>query len=255
MDRITIEGLDSIEGIRVKIFEELESTNSYLKARAYTGLREGELIVAKTQSQGRGRRGRSFYSPKDTGIYMSLLLEPTETVMVELVTAALAVAAARAIKKTLELDVKIKWVNDIFYENRKVAGILTEGLYSGGNKPDYLIVGIGINLYRPNDGFLDGLDEAGYLLEEKKEGLLNLLIKDLIQEFWPLYQNLDRREFLKEYKKRSLLLGREILVLGEKPWKGLALDIDEDCNLLVEDQQGKVHSLYSGEVSVRTSLD
>lgn len=253
MDEITLDGLAEIDGIRPEIFEELESTNSYLKSRAYKGLKEGELVVARAQSQGRGRRGRSFYSPKDTGIYMSLLLEPTDSITTELVTAALSVATARAIKKTLAIDVKIKWVNDIFYIGRKVAGILTEGLFSGATKPDYLVAGIGINLYKPSNGFLEGLNQAGFLLTEKKEGLFNLLIKNLIQEFWPLYYDLGKRDFLNEYRERNLVLGKEVEVLGESSWKGFALEIDDDCNLIVRDQEGRLHKLFSGEVSVRPS--
>ncbi len=253
MDELLVEELNKISRIKAQVHDELASTNTFLKELIPGGVGEGSLILARSQSGGRGRRGRSFFSPKDSGIYMSLLLIPKSSTSIELITSAMAVAAARGIKKTLDLEIDLKWVNDLFYKGKKVGGILTEAVFSTSSRPDYIILGMGINLYSPQGGFSQGLNQAGYLLEEKRAGLRNLLIKNIVEEFWPLYDNLADREFLEEYRKRNFLIGKEVLVLEKEPWKARVLGIDENCNLLVVDEGGKPHSLHSGEVSVVAS--
>lgn len=253
MDKLSITRLNRLPRIRAQVFEELPSTNSYLKELAKGKEKEGLLIIAKSQTGGRGRRGRGFFSPKGSGIYMSLLLEPREDTSIELLTSAMAVAVARAVKKVLGLELEIKWVNDLFYRGKKVAGILTENLFSSSPWPDYVIVGLGLNLYAPQGGFSGDLDQAGYLVEEKSQGLFNRIIEAITEEFWPFYDNLARRDFLEEYRLRSLVLGKELMVLEKEPWLARALYIDDSCSLVVQDEKGKIHSLNSGEVSVRVS--
>lgn len=250
MDQLSVDKLMQLTRVKPQLFEELPSTNSHLKTLAAKGAEEGTLLIARSQSGGRGRRGRSFHSPKDSGLYMSLLLRPQRDVSLQLLTAATAVALARAVRITTDLEPTIKWVNDLFYRERKFAGILTEGSFTQ-SLPDYLIVGMGINVYEPQGGFPKELDRAGALLAQKREGLLNLLVEEILNQWWPLYEHLDQKQFLDEYRQRSFLLGKEILVLEEKPWSARAVDIDEACNLVVEDDKGQRHHLYSGEVSVK----
>lgn len=255
MDQLRIENIKELPRIKPSIYEELPSTNSLLKELAKDGAQEGRLILAQGQSAGRGRKGKSFFSPKNTGLYMSLLLRPKAGVTVELLTAATAVAISRAVKDTLGLELAIKWVNDIYYKGKKVGGILTEGSFSRGPCPDYIIVGLGLNLYRPEEGFPQELNLAGALLEKKQEGLLNLLVKQILEEFWPFYDQLDQRHFLEEYRSRNLVLGKEVTILSKKPWTGRAIEIDDSCHLIVEDSMGQHHKLNSGELSIKVGAD
>lgn len=154
----------SEEGIRlyldhpdvpVKIYRELDSTNRAAKEAAFSGeAGHGALILARRQKSGRGRRGRSFYSPENAGLYMSIVLRPDRTLKEGLlITTAAATAVCRAVKKICGIDLGIKWVNDLYFHNKKVCGILTEAVtdFESGNI-EFAVVGIGLNLYMPEDG-------------------------------------------------------------------------------------------------------
>ena len=153
-------------GLRIQVVDRVDSTNSAMKRMAAEGAPHGSVLIANEQSAGRGRMGRSFYSPPGTGIYMSLLLRPhTDAQRATLVTASAAVAVAEAIEQLAGEPVQIKWVNDIFLDDKKISGILTEaafGLESG--VPEYVVVGVGINACAPEGGFPPELAEiAGSL--------------------------------------------------------------------------------------------
>ena len=142
--------------IEMEILPAVGSTNDYLREKALKGQKEGFTVLAGEQTGGRGRTGRSFYSPADTGIYMSLLLRPencSPAVAVKFTTMA-AVAACRAIEKVSQKKAQIKWVNDVYIEDKKVCGILTEGAVSlEKGSLEYVILGVGINVYPPRGGF------------------------------------------------------------------------------------------------------
>ena len=129
-------------------FEELDSTNSYLKEMAAKGAQEGTIIIANRQSAGRGRLGRSFFSPEEKGIYMSILLRPDISLeRAVLITSMAAVAVAEAIEQVSGIQTKIKWVNDIFLNKKKVCGILTEaGIDAETGTLEYAVLGIGVNV-------------------------------------------------------------------------------------------------------------
>ena len=139
----------------IEVYKVVDSTNSKLKSKAESGAPEGTVIISEEQTKGKGRRGRTFYSPKNTGIYMSLLLRPKFSAYESLsITTCAAVAVSRAIEINSNKNAQIKWVNDIFIDDKKVSGILTEAsidLESGGLK--YAILGIGINAFSPKEGF------------------------------------------------------------------------------------------------------
>ena len=142
--------------IEMEILPAVGSTNDYLREKALKGQKEGFTVLAGEQTGGRGRTGRSFYSPADTGIYMSLLLRPencSPAVAVKFTTMA-AVAACRAIEKVSQKKAQIKWVNDVYIEDKKVCGILTEGAVSlEKGSLEYVILGVGINVYPPRGVF------------------------------------------------------------------------------------------------------
>ena len=232
------------------------STNTVLRALAEQGAPEGTVVIADEQTGGRGRMGRAFYSPAGSGIYLSLLLrpvnaEPRQTVTL---TAAAAVALCQAIETVSENGPQIKWVNDIFLNGRKICGILSEaafGLESGA--PEYVVVGVGINAYTPEGGFPPELAEiAGALWERPVPGGKNRLAAEFLTHFWKLYTAGDPAAFLEDYRRRSLVVGKDITVIaGGKETPAHALGIDESCRLLVRYESGETAALSYGEVRVK----
>lgn len=242
----------------IEVYDVVDSTNLMLKIEAEDGGCEGRVIVAEHQTHGRGRRGRSFYSPKNTGVYMSLLLRPKLSAYESLsITTCAAVAVAEAIEMNSEKQAKIKWVNDIFVDDRKVSGILTEAsidLESAGLK--YAILGIGINVFTPTEGFPDELEDTSTSIFKKlgnSSDRRSKLIGDILNVFMAYYQNIEDKPFLEEYKNRSLILNKEISVINGPgdARKAIALDIDEDFHLKVRYENGEIEYLSSGEVSIR----
>lgn len=224
-----------------------ESTNTLLRQWAKDGNPEGTLLLTDHQTAGRGRRGRHFHSPKGTGLYMSLLLRPTFGLEQSVyLTTACAVCAAEAVE-TLGVSLGIKWVNDLYKDGKKVAGILTEATENG------IIVGIGLNLYAPTEGFpkeLSGI--ATHIFDTETADLKNRLAAEWANRFWTEYEVLDSGHFLDRYRARSVLLGKPITVLradGDIP--AVAKAINDRCELVVETIDGKCLTLSSGEVSIR----
>ena len=238
----------------VKIFSELDSTNRYLKELAKEGAKEGMVIIANQQSAGRGRLGRSFFSPAGSGIYMSILLRPEVDLQKSVrITSMAAVAVARAIEKVSGIEAKIKWVNDIFLNGKKVCGILTEsGINTVTGTLDYAVLGIGINVGKIE--FPEELKNIATSVcnECKYTVTRNELIVEILKELEYWYPSLQDGSFLKESRERSLLLGKEILVVGtgESGYQAKALDLDDMGHLWIE-KAGKKELLHSGEVSIK----
>lgn len=236
----------------VEVLEETDSTNRVAKEAAVRGAEEGSLFVAKRQSMGKGRMGRSFFSP-DGGIYMSVVLRPKiPAERAVLITTCAAVAVARAIENETGLQTGIKWVNDIFIGKRKVCGILTEaGLDFESGMPEYVILGIGINVEQQSVPE-ELKDIVGCLKSYTKEPLSkSRLVAAVWNEFSTLYKKLGDATYMKEYKERSVLLGREVTVVSsEGNYSALVRDIDGEGHLIIE-RDTRIEKLSSGEVSVR----
>ncbi len=229
-------------------FKVLDSTSTYLKALAEKGEKEGAVIVADGQTMGRGRCGKSFFSPEGTGLYMSLLLKPALPPDKALfITTAAAVAVCRAIEALYPHKAKIKWVNDVYINDKKVAGILTEASYNLDGSIKYVVLGIGVNIC--TDNFPNEIGDIAISLG--KEDLRESLLMEILSEFSLLYEALPSISFFEEYKSRSILIGREIEILGEKSTFGTAVDIDGECHLVVKLGTGETISLTSGEVSTK----
>ena len=231
---------------------ETDSTNRVAKELAKNGAPEGTLVVAGRQSMGRGRLGRSFFSPEG-GIYMSLVLRPRiAPEQAVLVTTCAAVAVARAIEKICGEAAGIKWVNDIFVNGKKVCGILAEaGFGEEATQPDYIILGIGINVECqsvPEE--LKGI--VGCLEDGKTKSLSKAdLISGVWEEFGLLYRNLSTAVYMEEYKKRSILVGKEVTVYSaEGDYKAVVTDIDSAGHLILN-RQGEILKISAGEISVR----
>ena len=230
------------------------STNYEAKLLAQNGEKEGTVVVADSQTAGRGRMSRSCYSPSGTGIYMSIILRPKLSPNKSLlITTAAAVAVCRAIERTLSLEPQIKWVNDIFLNGKKVCGILTEASLSTVSQTlEYAILGIGINLAPPKDNFPTEISSiATSLLNECDEDCKQKIINSVLEEFYELYQDLENTQILKEYRHRSLLDGMAITVhKSAEQYDATCVGVDDDFALIVE-RNGINERLNTGEVSIR----
>ena len=257
----------SVAGIRrtlrhrdldLRTFRCIDSTNTALKHLAEGGAPQGLCLIAEQQTGGRGRMGRSFYSPPGSGVYMSLLLRPDfPAVQAGLLTAGAAVAAAEAIEELTGKRCGIKWVNDIVLGGKKVCGILTEGALEGETgRLQYAVVGLGFNLREPPGGFPPELrDIAGAILdpEEPDRDLICRLPALVLDKLMDLIACLHEDSLLDRYRSRCFLLGKPILIHrpGQAPEQALALDLTPEFSLIVERQDGSRAVLHSGEVSIR----
>ncbi len=238
--------------INVISVKETTSTNDEVKKIALSDERKTVLFTSESQSAGRGRKGRSFFSPEKTGIYMSLLFYPDlSPELCTLITPLCAVAVCEAIEKVTGIKADIKWVNDIYLGGKKVAGILTEGAFSPKGA-DYIIVGIGINLAAPEGGFPDGIREIAGSLDCDSPVIRDRLIAETVNCFTERFSGIRDKEFISAYRDRLFFLGKEITVLSsEGSCKAVAADVDDMCRLIVKTDSGERKILDSGEISVK----
>lgn len=241
----------------ISVFSSVTSTNTILKEMAEQGAKEGTVIIAEEQTAGRGRTGKQFYSPKGTGIYISILLRPDIPAEESLfLTTSAAVATARAIEDVSDKRALIKWVNDIYLEDKKNCGILTEGAFNvETGKLDYAIVGIGINVCIPDGGFPDNIKDIATAIFDKQTDSINkrsILIANLLDYFMEYYKDFKSKSYVKEYIERSMIIGKTITVIeGSKTSIAKAIDIDKNCRLKVQFEDGTTKWLSSGEVSTK----
>lgn len=241
--------------LSVTVYSQVTSTNTLLHEVAQNGASEGAVIVAESQTAGRGRRGHTFWSPDSTGVYLSVLLRPTlaaETI-VPLLTPAAAVAAARAVEAVSGRVADIKWVNDIYCEKKKVCGILTEGRHDAQtDNLAYAIVGVGFNVFAPANGFPEEIrDRAGAVLTEVVPLARERITAAFLNEFWALYQQLPTVGFHSEYRERCLRLGRLVSVPAPSGDKRAEItDITENFELRVKLEDGTIADLNAGDVSI-----
>lgn len=240
---------------RIHTVHTLESTNSQVRTLASRGEPEGYVLAANQQTGGRGRMGRSFFSPEETGIYFSLLLRPKDFApdqAMQLTTMA-AAAICQAITETTGTSPRIKWVNDILLNERKVCGILTEASFNlESGFLDYAVVGLGINLYPPKSGFPQDIAEtAGYLCDIRQPDLKNRLTARFLELFSSYYLRRDFSGAAEVYRDKSLLVGRQVLVLQNEAGRlAEVLDITPRCQLLVRYENGQTQTLSYGEVQI-----
>ena len=236
-------------------FDEIDSTNTYAKSIAKADAKEGTVVIAKTQTAGKGRLGRTFFSELD-GIYLSVVLRPKfSTENTQFITVAAAVATASAIDEICSVKTGIKWVNDVYLNGKKICGILTETSINAQNlTTDYAVLGIGINLSLAGKTLPDDIkDIAGFIFENKcNNELKERLCAKILDNFFALYKNLTDKEFINEYRRRSILINKQVnCICGEKTYKATVLDIDENARLVVRDLNGEILKLNAGEVSLK----
>lgn len=234
-----------------EIFDVIDSTNSYLKRLSGDNI-DKRVVIADMQTNGRGRVGREFYSPSDNGIYMSTILKVDKSFDdLNLFTVSIATIVLKAIEKTINRLCAIKWVNDIYLDEKKVCGILCENILSKDKSyVEYIVVGIGINVKSTEDFPENIINVAGAISEVDR----NVLISEILKGIYELSKNFDLTKYLDFYKEKSLVLNR--IISFEKNGvksKGKVFDINNMGNLEVELPDGQIEIIKSGEI--RLSLD
>ena len=243
-------------GQELLYYDEIGSTNTELKALARAGAPEGTALIARRQTGGRGRLGRSFHS-RDGGIYLSLLLRPEcpPDKLMHL-TCAVAVAMCDAVESACALRPGIKWTNDLVHGDRKLGGILTELGFGPDGNVSWCVLGIGINCTQKEEDFPPELRCMATSVCEVTQQTVPpaLLAARMLEHLHALSHTLltEREAILERYRKDCITLGRQIsLVRGDTVRHGTALDITDTGALTVRFPDGHLEDIGSGEVSVR----
>jgi BirA family biotin operon repressor/biotin-[acetyl-CoA-carboxylase] ligase len=241
--------------VSLQVKEKTESTNDDIRRIAEQGAPAFSVVAASQQTAGKGRRGRAFFSPAHSGVYLSLLVRPQGGMaQASSITCAAAVAVCRAVEQVASCEAHIKWVNDVYVGGRKVCGILTEGaadLETGGLR--YAVVGIGVNAYAPEGGFPPDIAmRAGAIMDTVTPNARNRMAAAIVSEFSTLYNGKVYDTFVAEYQRRSMMPGRNIVVLspsdGER--RARAVRVNDDLSLRVRYQDGTTEDIRSGEVHI-----
>lgn len=239
--------------LNISIYPSLPSTNSFLLELAAAGERTDRVVIAEEQSCGRGRKGRSFFSPCGSGLYISILIHPELSPRDSLnITPAAAVAVCDAIKKVSGESPQIKWVNDIFMRGKKVGGILTESRLNA-NSLEYAVIGIGINISPPDENFPEEIENiAGTVFLEDTPGLRPRLAAEILNSLFEYLPELRSSKLLERYRKSCFVLGKKVtFTLDGFPTQATAVDIDNSFRLIVRLPDNSLLPLSSGEISIK----
>lgn len=235
--------------VTIHYYDTIDSTNKQAKEHSSLDSPTPALFVANHQTNGRGRLSRSFYSPADTGLYMSLLLKATsDTSDVVCMTTATAVCVVNALKEICSVPPKIKWVNDIYLGNKKVCGILCEAVTDPKTSSiQCIVIGIGINVSTTD--FPDDLSDVATSIGQAIDK--NLLCAKITDNVIEMQKQIADRRFIDEYKKLSLVLNKEITYTENNVTKtATAIDVDKNGGLVIKTNDG-VKTLSTGEITVR----
>ena len=230
----------------IYLYDTLESSNRTAKLLALDGAPHGTLVLTAHQSAGRGRLGRRFESPAGKGVYCSVLLRPEmPAANAQTATISAAVAVCRAVKKLCGLELAIKWVNDLYYQGRKVCGILTEaGTDLESGQLEWLVVGIGLNLTSTAADWPEELYPGGPA-PVSRAALAGAIARELLA-LCPAFDCLD------EYRARCFVPGHWVTVCAEtETYAAKALAIDEEGRLVIQRENGRQEALRCGEVTTR----
>ncbi len=239
---------------KIYYFSEIDSTNKYAAKLAKNGEKEGTLVIAEKQNQGKGRKNRLWHSPAGTGLWFSLILKPnikvTESHFLT-INASLAVYKAL---KNLGLNIDIKWPNDILYKNKKLCGILSE-MSANTKKLNYAITGIGLNVNQKH--FENDIkDKATSIYKIKKQEVSRLaLLQNILVNFENYYKkflNGEKDKLLDEWKSKIALLGKFINVKSDgKVYEGKAIDIAKDGRLMLLNKNNEIIKFWAGDASIK----
>ena len=237
-------------------FTTIDSTNTQAKRMAAAGAPHGTVLVADAQTAGRGRLGRTFHSPADAGVYLSLILRP-QLLPGQLMhlTCAVAVAMCDAVEQTIGLRPHIKWTNDLVAQRKKLGGILTELSVGKNGLVDYAVIGIGINCNQLPEDFPEEIADIATSCRILcgQAAHRPALIARMVEALEQMSRNLsDSHTTLARYRKDCITIGQKISVLRADDIRhGTALDVDESGALMVLFEDGHTEAVSSGEVSIR----
>lgn len=244
------------ERARIIFFDEIDSTSNeaklLLSVKNASSLHK-TVIVAAFQSSGRGRMcGRKFYSPKGSGVYLSMIWE-RPLLHPSLVTPYAALSVIRAIESVYGIESKIKWVNDIYVDGKKVSGILTEAVATKTGIESF-VIGIGVNVFVKNLPS-DIENVAGGIIREGEDTKLNQIAACIIDNLLALLEREDSGA-MEEYKAKSNVLNKKIKVFPligsvDGSYEAVAIDIDNEAKLVVKTDNGEERHLDSGEISIK----
>ena len=238
----------TVEIPKIILKESLDSTNTYLKS-ASDKFSKNTVVIAKTQTAGRGRTGNSFFSPSG-GLYMSVLICPRSDLKnIGFITAFSAVAVCRAIYKVCGRQTKIKWVNDIYLGNKKICGILTESTPNQN-----IVLGIGLNITPPENGFPDEIkNKAGAWFDfSADENTKNILTAEILNSLIKIINDENYSLYINEYKILSLLTDKTIVYKrNNEAYQGEVIGIDDNLHLMVKRQDGNTVTLSAGEIKIK----
>ncbi|MCL2082296.1 MAG: biotin--[acetyl-CoA-carboxylase] ligase [Oscillospiraceae bacterium] len=237
---------------QVEWYHCLESTNKTAREKANNGALHGTVIIANSQTAGKGKFGKNFFSPAGLGLYMSLILLPQQMNLDPLLTTIYAgVSVCQAIEELTELVPGIKWANDILINGRKICGILTETGVAAKNRSRWIVLGIGVNISIPEEAFPQEIQNraaslflSGVPSPETKERLAAGIIDRILSSEAPA-----SGEIIGQYKQRLVMLGQMITVTGMgEPYNALAVDVDKSGGLVIRKNNGSMSVLSSGEI-------
>ncbi len=255
----------SDKDVKISFFDVLDSTNTQAK-RELAEKDEKSLhktvFVAAKQTSGRGRLGRQFYSPEQSGIYLSAVYSNGTITKPAVITASAGVAVARALKKIYNVDAKIKWVNDIFVGGKKVCGILTEGIANfETGMIESAVIGIGVNITTNENQPEELKNIAGSVISCAENRRQSELCAQVINELFFILDGgpEEIKKSMQEYKSRSFLIGKEVEIspvinTEDKNFKCVVQDVTEDAKLAVKLENGEIKLLDSGEVSIHSKI-
>lgn len=240
-------------GRKIYYYPEVGSTNDIAKELIGREAAEGAVILAETQTRGRGRLGRDWASPRG-GVWLSCILSAPKPQSAGLLTLLSSVAVARAIQALTRLPVEIKWPNDLLVHGKKVAGILSEKV------AEYVIVGMGVNLNVGPQDFPENLRPLATSLKAASGHQISRVgfIQTLLEEIERIYFRLKKGEaslILQEWKSLDITLGSWVKVRSlREEWEGQAVDIDREGFLLVRLADGTLKRVSSGDVTLRSEV-
>jgi BirA family biotin operon repressor/biotin-[acetyl-CoA-carboxylase] ligase len=246
------------QGWKNELWDEIDSTNSRAITLAAEGAPEGLVVLARQQNAGRGRLGRTWVSPPDSGIYLSVVLRPNLLpTQITLITLGCGSAVANAIQKSIGIKIGLKWVNDLVYNGRKLGGILAEMPSSTSDRKP-VILGIGINIQLNEDDIPEDLQTKIEWLERITENPVdyNLLIANVLIELERMYENLclgQSHKIIDSWTSFSVTLGQQVLAeIGSKSLNGKAIALTPDGALVIETDDGQKNTLPAGEITIRS---
>lgn len=246
---------ETFADLQVATYDAVTSTNDLAKTFAQDQPGKTGLFIAKQQTQGRGRHGRQFFSGLEHGLYLSLVLKPQTDQLQDLPLYTLMAAAAmtQALENYHSEGIRIKWINDLFYGGKKVAGILCESIMDLESQTvSALVIGIGLNLAGTFDQEDPAIQQvAGTLFGPKlpEDFNPNRLIADFIHSLWHYHQSISDRSFIPYYREKLLGLDQAVTYQkGGETFQGVIRGINEDGNLLIQDPSGQILALFSGEI-------